>query len=49
MGDKPDGYLIKLNQRVDTFNDKNDSDEYGLDEEEINKKYVLVLPEGTET
>jgi len=22
MGDRPDGYIIKLNQRVDTFNDK---------------------------
>jgi len=49
MGDKPDAYLIKLNQRIDTFNDKNESDTYGLDDEEFNKKYVLVLPEGTDT
>jgi len=44
MGDKPDGYLIKLNQRVDTFNDKNESSEYELDDEDFNRKYVLVLP-----
>ena len=49
MGDKPDGYLIKLNQRVDTFNDKNESSEYELDDEDFNRKYVLVLPNWTDT
>jgi hypothetical protein len=49
MGDKPDGYLIKLNQRIDTFNDKDESSAYELEEEEIHKKYILVLPEGTDT
>ncbi|MBU0626186.1 hypothetical protein KKG31_07780 [Patescibacteria group bacterium] len=44
QGDKPDGYLIKLNQRVDTFNDKDEREQYEADEEAINKKYILILP-----
>lgn len=46
IGDKPDAYLIKLNHRIDTFNDRDQIiDDIG--EDAIHKVYILVLPEGT--
>jgi hypothetical protein len=43
MWDKPDWYLIKINQRIDTFHDKDQIiDSFNTDR--INKKYILVAP-----
>jgi hypothetical protein len=43
LWDSPDWYLIKINQRVDTFHDKDQIiDSFNTDK--INKKYILVVP-----
>lgn len=41
-----DGYLIKLNHRIDTYQDK-DSNFRFLDDEFLNKRYILILPNQT--
>lgn len=43
LWDKPDWYLIKINQRIDTFHDKDQIID-SLNTNKINKKYVLLLP-----
>lgn len=42
-----DGYLIKLNHRVDTYHDKDTNFRF-LDDEFLNKRYILVFPKETE-
>jgi len=41
--EKVDWYLIKLNHRIDTYNDKDTAFRF-LDDEFLNKRYVLMLP-----
>ncbi len=43
MWDNPDWYLIKINQRIDTFHDKDQIID-SFNKDKINKKYILMLP-----
>lgn len=45
--DNPDWYLLKINQRIDTFFDK-DKIIDNNNKDKINKKYILILPKWTE-
>jgi len=44
----PDAYLVKLNQRIDTFTDKDKLFDLGLPQSLLSKSYVLFLPKGTD-
>ncbi len=46
LWDTVDWYLLKLNHRIDTYNDKNILYRF-LDDELLSKKYILLLPENT--
>ncbi|MDD3263232.1 MAG: VCBS repeat-containing protein [Candidatus Absconditabacteria bacterium] len=43
FGETVDGYLIKLNHRIDTYNDKDTNFRF-LDDKFLNKRYILMLP-----
>ncbi|MCF7835432.1 phage tail protein, partial [Candidatus Gracilibacteria bacterium] len=47
LGDIPDGYLLKINQRIDTFFDKDEIIDSN-NKDKISKKYILIVPKGTE-
>jgi hypothetical protein len=49
IGESADGYLVKVNNRFDTYNDKDLLlDKKVLDDEFLRKRYILVLPKGTD-
>lgn len=43
LGDNVDGYVIRLNKRVDTFFDKYQVSDM-IDENLLSKKYIIILP-----
>jgi len=43
FGETVDGYLIKLNHRIDTYHDKDTNFRF-LDDKFLNKRYILMLP-----